>query len=145
MPTKKPRLKADPPPELVSTPVAPEPKEPPGPKESPAPTQPPQLLALLLGGIVGELAAARRAVSTLAAELAQREQELAQVRAQLMRLHDDNLDRELDMNLLRYEIAKRDKQYTKVLRSLSFRLGMGATAPMRWLFQKTAGSSKPPG
>jgi hypothetical protein len=135
MPTKKPRVKSD---------LAPLPS--PLPTAAPVASEPalPQVLGLLHSGLVGELMAARQAVSALAAELAQREGELAALRAQLRRLHDDSLDRELDMTtLLRQEIAKRDKQYSKVLGSLSFRLGMSATAPMRWLFDKIAGSSKP--
>lgn len=144
MPTKKPSLKSDPP---AQQPAQQQPaqqqsaqqqsaqQQPMNAPVAPEPAQPQDL-----GRLHSELAAARQAASSLAAELAQREGELAALRAQLRRLHDDSLDRELDMTLLRQEIAKRDKQYSKILRSLSFRLGMSATAPMRWLFDKTAGS-----
>jgi chromosome segregation ATPase len=148
MPTKKPSLKSDPP---AQQPAQQQPaqqqsaqqqsaqQQPMNAPVAPEPAQPQDL-----GRLHSELAAARQAASSLAAELAQREGELAALRAQLRRLHDDSLDRELDMTtLLRQEIAKRDKQYSKVLGSLSFRLGMSATAPMRWLFDKIAGSSKP--
>ena len=102
------------------------------------------LFTLLASGLPTRLAAARREVRALSAMSMSRDTEIAKLRAQVTLMQDDNLDRELAMGELRQEVLKRDKRYEKILQSLSFRLGMKATAPMRWLVQKTAGLSKNP-
>lgn len=102
------------------------------------------LFTLLASGLPNRLAAAQREVRALSAMNANRDTEIAKLRAQVTLMQDDNLDRELAVGELRKEVLKRDKQYEKILHSLSFRLGMKATAPMRWLVQKTAGLSKNP-
>lgn len=102
------------------------------------------LFTLLASGLPARLAAARREVRVLSAMNASRDTEIGQLRATVTLLQDDNLDRELTLGELRKEVLKRDKMYEKIVHSLSFRLGMKATAPMRWLVQKTAGLSKNP-
>jgi hypothetical protein len=87
---------------------------------------------------VSQLAAARMELRTLATTVTQRDTELARLRLEVARAQDETLYRELKAVQLERSLATHDQLYSKIQNSLSFRLGMAATAPMRWLVERLA-------
>lgn len=98
----------------------------------------PALSALLATRLVSQLAAARMELRTLATTVTQRDTELARLRLEVARAQDETLYRELKAVQLERSLATHDQLYSKIQNSLSFRLGMAATAPMRWLVERLA-------
>jgi hypothetical protein len=62
--------------------------------------------------------------------------ELQRLRRHIDLLEDQALEREVELGRARRERDALEQEVWRIHRSLSFRLGMGATAPLRWVVDR---------
>lgn len=87
-----------------------------------------------------ELAWHKGALGSLSQRLGEAEAESARLRERVESLQGERLQREAAIARLQRESAEQHAALVRTNQSLSFRLGLGATAPLRWILRRLSPS-----
>ncbi len=95
-------------------------------------------LQVQIATLKSQLMAQTSRLSAVEASLRKREDEVTMLRQHVASLQEDHLQHETVIAGLRRQIGGLNEILGRIHRSVSFRIGMGATAPIRWITERMA-------